>query len=522
MGPVALIVLDGWGIAPPGPGNAVTLAETPTFDQIWARYPHTELAASGLAVGLPAGQIGNSEVGHMNLGAGRVVMQKQTYIQSLIDDGRFFENEVLLSAFRAAGAGHTLHLMGLVSDGGVHSDLQHFYALLDMAERLAVPRVAIHVFTDGRDVGPTTGKGFMVELEAAIAEKPGAVIASVCGRYYAMDRDNRWDRVERAYDAVVCGQSPQRATSASAAISAAYERGETDEFILPTVVVDENDQPLAPIQNGDAIFFFNFRADRARQLSHALLNPAFDSFDRCRVLTDLSYASMMEYDEMIGRPFAFALPALDHPLAEVVASAGRRQYHSAETEKYPHVTYFFNALEEEPFEGESRLIVPSPKVATYDLQPEMSAPALRDRTLERLANEPDDFILINFANPDMVGHTGIIEAAVAAVETVDEALGELLAAILAKEGVAIVLADHGNCEVMIAEGGGPHTAHTTNPVPCILVDESFRYTLRNGGKLGDVAPTILQLMALPQPDAMTGVSLLEDNPLGDNGGRTAA
>jgi 2,3-bisphosphoglycerate-independent phosphoglycerate mutase len=513
MAPTALIVLDGWGIAPPGPGNATTLANTPTFDEIWQRYPHTELRASGLAVGLPEGQIGNSEVGHMNLGAGRVVMQKQTYIQSLIDEGRFASNEVLRQAFGLKDRSATLHLLGLVSDGGVHSDLGHFYALLELAKSINVPKVRVHVFTDGRDVGPSTAIQFVTELAARIEKEPTMAVATVSGRYYAMDRDKRWDRTKRAYDAIVCGQSEFTASTAVEAVEMAYERDETDEFIKPTVVLDADGEPCGPLKDGDSIFFFNFRADRARQLSYAILRPGFNEFERCKVLDDIRYASMMEYDDEMGTPFAFELPELDQPLAEILTQAGKSQYHTAETEKYPHVTYFFNALREESYPGEERLLIPSPRVATYDLQPEMSAPELTEATLRRLREYDDDFILLNYANPDMVGHTGIIEAAIAACEAVDQGLSQILAALREKGGRAIVLADHGNCEVMIDEDGGPHTAHTTNPVPCILVDDDFTGSLRDGGKLGDVTPTILALMGLEQPAAMTGQSLLDSSQM---------
>jgi 2,3-bisphosphoglycerate-independent phosphoglycerate mutase len=510
--PVALFILDGFGLAPAGPSNAVSLARTPTFDRIWRDYPHTELAASGVAVGLPEGQMGNSEVGHLNLGAGRVVMQSLSFIQNAIDDGSFFENPVLTETFDAA-KGHALHLMGLVSDGGVHSDLRHLFALLELARRRGTAPVYLHVFTDGRDTPPDSGRGFVAELEERVAQLgDGAAIASVSGRYYAMDRDKRWERTQLAYEAVVCGRSEQTAHSGSEAVTQAYARGETDEFILPTVITDQGGAPLGEMHDGDAVVFFNFRADRARQLTYALLGgPDWDGFERCS-RPRLSYASLMQYDRDVDAPFAFELPTVEHALGEVVSEAGLRQYHTAETEKYAHVTYFFNAKREDPYPGEERMLVPSPKVATYDLQPQMSAPELTDATVARLEQADDDFLLLNYANPDMVGHTGVLRAAVAACEAADTGLGRLLEALLAKGGAAIILADHGNAEVMAEADGSPHTAHTTNPVPCVLVcdDPEIRgRTLRSGGVLGDVAPTLLELLGLDQPAEMTGRSLLQ-------------
>jgi len=500
-----LVVLDGFGLAPPGPGNAVHLARTPNFDKLWETCPHTQLEASGRAVGLPAGQMGNSEVGHMNLGAGRVVMQSLTYIQSLIESGEFYANGPLNEAFRA---GKAVHVMGLVSRGGVHSDLEHLFALLELARRVNSGPVYVHVFTDGRDTPPDSAKTYVRELEERIGSIQHDIrIATVCGRYYAMDRDRRWERVKRAYDVVVCARAEHRAESASEAVAAAYARGETDEFILPTVIGEP-----PGVQDGDSIIFTNFRADRARQLTYALLHEDFADFERCRVAQNLHYCSMMEYDSHLGKPFAFALPELTLCLAEVLSKAGKRQYHTAETEKYPHVTYFFNAAQEQPFPGEERHLVPSPKVATYDLQPEMSEPELARATRERIDSGVDDFILINFANPDMVGHTGVLQAAIAACEAADTGLGLLVEGIRRRQGIVLILADHGNAEVMIAEDGGPHTAHTTNPVPFIVVDGPPGLQLRSGGALGDVAPTVLDLLGIEQPAVMTGRSLVEKQP----------
>lgn len=504
--PVALVILDGFGLAEPGPGNAVEAARTPVFDRIRREAPFARLEASGPAVGLPEGQMGNSEVGHMNLGAGRVVRQSLAFVQDAIDSGELARNPVLAGLVEAAGGG-TLHLMGLVSRGGVHSDLRHVVGLVDAARRLGVRHVRVHAFTDGRDTAPDSGRGFLRELVDALeASGIDARVATVIGRYRAMDRDRRWERTEEAYRAIVRGEAPHRAGSADEAIAAAYERGETDEFVRATVIVD-GEGPVGPVRDGDAVLFFNFRADRARQLSHALVDDAFDGFDRGG-RPRIAFASLMPYDATLDAPWLLEMPPVERPLAQVLAEAGRTQYHTAETEKYPHVTYFFNAKVEPPFEGEQRRIVPSPKVATYDLQPEMSAGELTDATVERLRTHDDDFVLINYANPDMVGHTGSIPAAIAACEAVDEGLGRVLEAVREKGGAAIVLADHGNAERMLTEEGTPHTAHTTNPVPCVLVGAGDA-RLREGGVLGDVAPTILALMGLPQPAEMTGRSLLE-------------
>ncbi|MEX2541938.1 MAG: 2,3-bisphosphoglycerate-independent phosphoglycerate mutase [Trueperaceae bacterium] len=506
--PVALIILDGFGLAADGPGNAVTRASTPSFDRYWRESPRTRLEASGKAVGLPAGQIGNSEVGHMNLGAGRVVMQSLTWIDSLIESGEFDRNTVLADAL-AAGSGGALHLLGLVSRGGVHSDLEHLLALVDLARRDSAGPVYIHAFSDGRDTAPRSGLGYVSELEEAIAEAGGgARVASVTGRYFAMDRDKRWERTSRAFDALVCGKAPFTAASGREAVQAAYDRGETDEFIEPTVIV-EGAEPVARIGDGDSLIYFNFRADRARQLTYALTGgDDWNEFERCR-RPRVSFASFMQYDADLSTPFAFTPPGARPCLAEAISHAGLRQYHTAETEKYAHVTYFFNGKQEEPLEGEVRELVPSPRVATYDLQPEMSAPELTERTLARIRGFDDDFILVNYANPDMVGHTGVFEAAVTACEASDAGMGRLVEAVAAKGGVALVLADHGNAETMLDEVGRPHTAHTTNPVPCLLIGAG-NFRLRDGGVLGDVAPTILELMGLPAPKEMTGRSLISN------------
>jgi 2,3-bisphosphoglycerate-independent phosphoglycerate mutase len=506
--PVMLIILDGFGLAPEGPGNAVTLANTPNFNSYWNDYPHTQLEASGLAVGLPQGQMGNSEVGHMNIGAGRVVMQSLTYIQRVIDLGTFSQNPVLTKLYEDA-KGHALHVMGLVSRGGVHSDLPHLFALLEMAKEKNVAPVYVHVFTDGRDTPPDSALGYVQELEDKIAELNHDIkIATVTGRYYAMDRDKRWERVKEAYDAVVCAKAAFTATSATEAIKAAYAQGITDEFIRATVIT-ENGKPVATMSDGDAVMFFNFRADRARQLTYALLgDESYNDFERCKTVK-LTYASMMEYDASLNQPFAFALPELTKPLAQVISEAGMKQYHTAETEKYPHVTYFFNAAIEEPFSGEERAMTPSPKeVPTYDLKPQMSEPELTKATLERIQEHDDNFLLLNFANPDMVGHTGVLGATIKACEAADEGLGKLVDAVRAKAGTVMVIADHGNAETMLDENGKPHTQHTTNPVPCVIIGDK-KLKLRSGGVLGDVAPTVLELLGLPQPQEMTGKSLIE-------------
>lgn len=506
---VTLIILDGFGLAPAGPGNAVHLAATPVFDAAWANHPHTTLSASGLDVGLPAGQMGNSEVGHVNLGAGRVVAQSLTFIDEQIRTGAYFQNIVLQ---QSATAGATWHLVGLVSDGGVHSSLAHLLALIDFAEQHHVSRVRIHVITDGRDTAPDSGLGFVQQLNDRIAKSSSDVrVASVVGRYYAMDRDQRWERTKLAYDAIVHGTAEHTAATPEAAITEAYARGETDEFILPTLIPEASGE-FSHVRDGDSVFFFNFRADRMRQLAHAVVEPAtWMAFER-GALPTVHAASLMEYQKGLALPYALSTPELIAPLAQVISDAGYAQFHAAETEKYAHVTYFFNAHEETPFPGEERLLVPSPQVATYDLQPAMSAPELAAQVAARIQDGTDRFVLINFANPDMVGHTGDIAAAIAACEATDSGLGEVLAATTARGGVALIVADHGNAEQMLAPDGSPHTAHTTNPVPFVLYSDDPTWqqrSLRDGGRLADVAPTVLEILGLAQPAAMTGESVLK-------------
>ncbi len=509
--PIALIILDGFGLAPPSSTNAVSTASTPVFDRLWQHGPKTTLEASGRKVGLPEGQMGNSEVGHLNLGAGRVVLQSLTYLDDQIERGTFFQNEVLLNVMRATGESNSLHVMGLASRGGVHSELSHLFALLKMAQDHKVGPVYLHLFTDGRDVPPDSGKGFVAEIcEYLKASGNSASVASVSGRYFAMDRDRRWDRVARAYEAVVDGLSEHTAVSAMEAVETAYGRGETDEFIAPTVIVDERGEPLGPITDRDSVIFFNFRADRGRELTYALMGDAnWSEFERSRRVEGLKYCSLTEYDAAWNLPFAFAVPVVEQPLAEVLSQAGLKQFHTAETEKYPHVTYFFNAKREEPYPGETRVLIPSPKVATYDLKPEMSAAELTQSTVRRIDEGEDDFVLINFANPDMVGHTGVLSAAIAACEATDRGLGEIVEALERRGGCYLVVADHGNAEQMVDEFGEPHTAHTTNPVPLVLGGTHSAVGLAEGGILGDVAPTILDLMGLEKPACMTGRSLLQ-------------
>ncbi|HHV79875.1 MAG TPA: 2,3-bisphosphoglycerate-independent phosphoglycerate mutase [Firmicutes bacterium] len=499
--PLALVVLDGWGISHRVEGNAIALAKTPTMSGLKARYPHSQLQACGEALGLLEGQMGDSNVGHLNIGAGRIVYQDLVRIHRSIARGDFYRNQVFLSAMNwAKQNGGTLHLMGLLSDGGVHSHQEHLYALLELAARRGVPRVRIHCFMDGRDTPPTSGLGFIRSLEARLQKNDSVRIATVMGRYYAMDRDKRWERTKKAFEAIVFGNG-RRAASAVEAVQKAYELGETDEFIVPTVIDD-----TVKVKQEDALILFNFRADRARQICGALADPGFSHFDR-NGYKPAYVVGMTQYEEDLGVPSAFPPIYLKNTFGEVVSKSGMRQLRIAETEKYAHVTFFFNGMREEPFEGEDRVLIPSPKVATYDLKPEMSAYELTQEVLRRIASDQYDVIIMNFANPDMVGHTGSLQAAIKAIEVVDECLGRVLSAVRQAGGAAIVCSDHGNAEEMVEpDSGQPHTAHTSNPVPCILVDDRPA-RLRNG-ILADIAPTLLELLGLEKPEEMDGESLI--------------
>ncbi|MBK9979264.1 MAG: 2,3-bisphosphoglycerate-independent phosphoglycerate mutase [Gemmatimonadetes bacterium] len=502
--PVVLVVVDGFGHRDATEGNAVAMAKMPTWKSLWSKAPRTLLDASGLAVGLPAGQMGNSEVGHMNLGAGRVVKQDLVRIEEAITDRSFFRKPAFVQACAHVKAtGGTLHLLGLLGDGGVHAMQSHLFALIDLAEQQGVGKVAIHALMDGRDTLPTNGYRYMEETLAKASGR--AKIASLGGRYFGMDRDKRWERVKKWYDSVM-GVGPST-DDPLAAIRAAYERGETDEFITP-MVVTEDGAPVAPIRDGDAIIGFNYRSDRMRQMVRALTQPDFSGFDISARPQRLHLATMTSYDETFSFPVAFAPFSMARIVAEVVSETGMTMFRTAETEKYPHVTYFYNGGIETPFAGEVRNLVPSPKVPTYDLQPEMSAAGVTDVLVEAIASGSYDFTLCNYANADMVGHTGSIPAVIKALETVDACLSRVIKAAEKAGARLLVTADHGNCEVMIdPETGGPHTAHTTNPVPIVVVDPDGDPPLRGGGALCDVGPTILSMLGIDQPTEMTGRSL---------------
>ena len=502
--PTVLMILDGYGLNESEKGNAVAEAKTPVMDQLMKEYPFVKGNASGMAVGLPEGQMGNSEVGHLNMGAGRIVYQDLTKITKAIQDGDFFENKALLSACENVKANDSsLHLMGLVSDGGVHSHIEHIYGLLELAKRQGIEKVYVHCFLDGRDTPPASGKEYVEQLEAKMKELGVGEVATVMGRYYAMDRDNRWDRVEKAYRALVYGEGEQ-AASGPAGIQASYDKDTTDEFVLPTVVMKDG-KPTATVKEKDSIIFFNFRPDRAREITRTFCDDEFTGFNRGeRVKT--TYVCFTEYDVTIeNKEIAFVKEEITNTFGEYLAAHGLKQARIAETEKYAHVTFFFNGGVEEPNEGEDRILVKSPKVATYDLKPEMSAYEVCDKLTEAIRSGKYDVIIINFANPDMVGHTGVEAAAIKAIEAVDECVGKAVAAIKEVDGQMCICADHGNAEQLIDdETGEPFTAHTTNPVPFILVNADPAYRLREGGCLADIAPTLIQLMGMEQPKEMTG------------------
>ena len=506
--PLLLMILDGWGLNPECKSNAIALAQTPNMTRLCAEYPTSEIDGSGLSVGLPAGQMGNSEVGHTNIGAGRVVYQDLTRISKSIEDGDFFENPPLLDCMRRAqGGSGRLHLTGLVSDGGVHSHETHLYALIEMAKRQGIREVFVHCLLDGRDTPPQSGALYLERLERELARLGVGRIATVIGRYYAMDRDNRWERVEKAYRAIVSGEG-NRYRSAEAAIRESYQDGVTDEFVLPSVII-AGGEALGRLTDGDAFIFFNYRSDRAREITRAFTDPSFSGFKR-EVWPKLSsYLCMTCYDETFGLPVAFGACELKNIFPEVLGNAGLTQLRIAETEKYAHVTFFFNGGREALFPGEDRALIPSPKeVATYDLKPEMSAYLVTDELLKRLDQDKYDVIILNLANADMVGHTGVLQAAVRAVEVVDACVGKLVERVLQKGGAALITADHGNAEVMVDDEGGPHTAHTCHMAPVVLVADARKGAKLRKGVLADLAPTMLELLGIPQPPEMTGKSLL--------------
>lgn len=506
--PVALFILDGFGLRDEVEGNAVAQAKKPNFDRYWSTFPHTQLGASGESVGLPDGQMGNSEVGHLNIGAGRIVYQDLTRISKSIHEGEFYENETFLGAIEHVKKnGSKLHLYGLVSDGGVHSHINHLFALLELAKNQELKDVCVHAFLDGRDVMPHTAVNYIRDLQNKMRELGIGQLATVQGRYYAMDRDKRWERTEKAYRAMVYGEGPQY-TDPVEALKESYDKSVTDEFVMPTVIVKDDGSPVGLIEDHDAIIMFNFRPDRAIQISLTFTNEDFRGFDRGpKQPKDLYYVCLTHFSESIDGYVAYKPTNLDNTFGEVLAQNGLTQLRIAETEKFPHVTSFFSGGREEKFPGEERILIPSPKVATYDLKPEMSAYEVTDAVVEEIEAEKFDAIVLNFANPDMVGHSGILEAAIQAVETVDECLGRVVDKILEKGGAAVIIADHGNADIMIDPATGkPWTAHTTQPVPCIVTKPGVQ--LREGGILADVAPTLLKLLELPQPTEMSGKPLI--------------
>ena len=500
--PVLLMILDGWGIAPASSSNAATLARTPNLDKYFANYPHTQLEASGLEVGLPEGQIGNSEVGHLNIGSGRIIYQSLTRISKSIADGDFFTNPVLVKVMdEVKASGKALHLLGLLSDGGVHSHITHIIALLEMAQKHGLTKVYVHAFLDGRDVPPQSALTYVEQLEAAMDKIGVGKIATVSGRYYAMDRDKRWERLAKAYATVAQGDGP-KAASATAGIQASYEAGVTDEFVVPFTIEGVDGR----ISAGDGVIFANFRPDRAREITRAIIDEDFPYFERPASARPVHFACMAQYDATIAAPVAYPPESIDDTLGQVLAQRGLRQLRIAETEKYAHVTFFFNGGVEEPNQNEERILIPSPKVATYDLQPEMSAEEVTQALLAELDKDTFDVVILNFANPDMVGHTGVLDAAIKAMEKVDNCVGRIVERVLALDGSVCICADHGNLEKMAESDGEPNTAHTTNPVPFLLIGKE-KHELHQG-ILADIAPTMLELLHIPQPKAMTGKSLI--------------
>jgi len=505
--PTMLMILDGFGKAPAGPGNAISIASTPNLDKIFETYPNTTLQASGLSVGLPDGQMGNSEVGHLNIGAGRIVYQELTKITKEIEAGSFFNNDALLKAIAHVKKNNSsLHLLGLLSDGGVHSHLTHLFAIIDLAHKHSVKNLYVHCLLDGRDVPPRCALAYITQLEEYMAKAGVGKIATVGGRYYTMDRDKRWDRVEKAYDAFTLGAGIV-ASTATEAINAAYSRGENDEFVLPTAIRSA-EFASAEVNDGDSVIMFNFRPDRAREITRAFADADFNGFERKKKINDLCYVCMTQYDATISNVLvAFPPQSLSNTLGEYISDLGLHQLRIAETEKYAHVTFFFNGGVEAPNNNETRVLIPSPKIATYDLKPEMSAYEVTNKVVERINTMSYDLIILNYANPDMVGHTGFVDATVSAIEALDECVSKVADTVLNAGGQILLTADHGNADFMLDEQGNVVTAHSTNPVPLVLISDKPR-KLKDGGILADIAPTLLDLMGLEIPDEMTGKSLV--------------
>lgn len=506
--PVALIILDGFGLREETQGNAIAQANIPNFKRYWSTYPHATLQAAGQAVGLPNGQMGNSEVGHLNIGAGRTVYQDLTRVNKEIQEGRFFDNDVMLEAMRyAKEKNKALHLYGLLSDGGVHSHIDHLFALLHLAKREEVNKVYIHAFLDGRDVAPDSAKGYIEQLLAKMEELGIGQIATIQGRYYSMDRDNRWERIEKAYRAMVYAEGP-RYTDPIQAIIESYEKSVYDEFVLPTVMVDEENEPIGLISSEDAVIFYNFRPDRAIQISQVFTNSDFRGFNRGHAAPKaLHYVCLTHFSETVKGFVAYKPANLDNTLGEVLTQNGLKQLRIAETEKYPHVTFFFSGGRESKFEGETRILIDSPQVATYDLKPEMSAYQVTEALIQEIEADQHDTIILNLANPDMVGHSGMLEPTIKAVETVDQCLGQIVEKIIEKGGIALITADHGNADMVLDGQNRPFTAHTTNPVPIIVTKQGL--SLREDGILADLAPTILDLLKIQKPSEMTGKTLVK-------------